>query len=236
MEAGVTRYCERVMTAKKTNTPDFRRAKIAKIKVASKTLALDDGSYRALLHRITGKESCADMNISQLDAVLDEFKRLGFKTKKKAGTRKQADGAQAAKIRALWIMLHHMGATDDSSEHALSKFAKRSCGIDDLHWIDWGHADKIIRALRGWMDRLGYRHPNAEQVDVVRQVRSLHKADDGTEYTTIAAKLNLISFQTNKLGKPAAAQPDTRNRDVLILKSSHELDKIIAELGAKIRQ
>ncbi|ELK67425.1 TPA: phage protein GemA/Gp16 family protein, partial [Neisseria meningitidis] len=42
----------------------MRRALIAKIKIAQKELGLDDGTYRAVLERVTDKRSCADMDVS----------------------------------------------------------------------------------------------------------------------------------------------------------------------------
>lgn len=47
----------------------MRRALIAKIKIAQKELGLDDDTYRAVLERVTGKRSCADMDVSELEYV-----------------------------------------------------------------------------------------------------------------------------------------------------------------------
>lgn len=132
-----------------------RNGLIAKIHIARTQLALDEECYRALLRRVTGKDSSAAMSISQLEAVLGEFRRLGFSGKPpRAGKRKMATEPQAKKIRALWLVLYRMGALRDPSEEALAGFAARTCGVDDLHWITPGDADRIIRALRGWIDRL----------------------------------------------------------------------------------
>lgn len=216
---------------------DFRNAKIAKIKIASKTLALDDGSYRALLTRVTGKDSAAKMTDRELDSVIEEFERLGFKAKKKrAGGRKMANHAQAGKIRALWIMLYNMAAVDDPSEHALAKFVKRTCGVEDLHWIGEYHADQTIRALRGWMVRLGYTHPTAEHVKSVSTARAFAGIDGEDSYAT-AAKLNLIFWQTKKLGINDIA---IRNGEYTIQNCLYAdpetLDCVIEELGASLRK
>lgn len=219
-----------MMTPPTPQKSDPRRAKIAKIKVACKMLAIEDGAYRALLKRVTGVESCADMSVRQLDAVLDEFKALGFKAKKKrAGGRKQADGAQAAKIRALWIGLYHMGAVKDTSEHALSLFARRTCYVEDLHWIDARHADQIIRALRGWMTRLGYHHPSAVQTQTVAKIREWHRPGTGGDADVIAAKINMVAFQSKALEYAV-------DMSSLILLESAELDAMIEDLGGRIRR
>lgn len=57
----------------------YRKAELAKIHVAKKQLALDDETYRALLERVTGQSSAADLTARQRDALLKEFARLGFR-------------------------------------------------------------------------------------------------------------------------------------------------------------
>lgn len=216
----------------------YRRERIAKIKVASKTLALEEDSYRALLNRVTGKSSCADMTMRELDAVLEEFKGLGFKAKKKqSGNRKQANSAQAAKIRALWLCLYHMGAINEPSEHALAQFSKRSCGVEDLHWIDTRHADLIIRALRGWMERLGYRNPGSDVIETVAKIRKGHFINAHHDADVVAVKLHLIEYQIKKLGitRIAVREGDFEITD-LVRCPSETLDKVIEELGVSIRK
>lgn len=142
--------------------PSPRNGLIAKIHIARAQMALDEDCYRALLRRVGGKDSSKAMSLGQLEAVLAEFKRLGFAGKPaRAGKRKMASAPQAKKIRALWLVLHQMGVLRDPSEEALAGFVARSCGIDDLHWITPADADRVIRALRGWIQRL----QNQEEID-----------------------------------------------------------------------
>lgn len=58
---------------------DSKKAMIAKIKIAQKQLGLDDGAYRDILKRITGKDSSTKLTEPQLEAVINEMKRYGFK-------------------------------------------------------------------------------------------------------------------------------------------------------------
>ena len=44
---------------------------IAKIKMAQKQLGMDDDSYRALLRRVTGKDSAAALSIMQQNQILN---------------------------------------------------------------------------------------------------------------------------------------------------------------------
>lgn len=59
--------------------PDLhRKTELAKIHVAKAQLKLDDDTYRALLERITGKASAADLSARERVMVLNEFYRLGW--------------------------------------------------------------------------------------------------------------------------------------------------------------
>ena len=65
-----------------------RRALIAKIKIAQKELGLDDGTYRAVLERVTGKRSCTECSIPELERVVEDLRQHGFMPKKTAATAK----------------------------------------------------------------------------------------------------------------------------------------------------
>ncbi len=65
----------------------MRRALIAKIKIAQKELGLDDGTYRAVLERVTGKRSCTECSIPELERVVEDLRQHGFQPKKTAGQR-----------------------------------------------------------------------------------------------------------------------------------------------------
>lgn len=79
-------------------TPD-RRAMIAKIHLAKKQLALTEDSYRDILRRVTGLDSAGAMRADQLDAVLREFGRLGWKPKP---AKRRSDKPQVRMIWAIW--------------------------------------------------------------------------------------------------------------------------------------
>lgn len=61
---------------------------IAKIHIAKNDLRLDDGSYRDILKRVTSKDSCKNMTENQLKAVINEFKKYGWKPKASQTTAK----------------------------------------------------------------------------------------------------------------------------------------------------
>lgn len=68
---------------------DKKRTLIAKIHIAKKDLGLDDGSYRDVLGRVTGKNSSKNMTVNELEAVINEFKRYGWKPKASPTTQKR---------------------------------------------------------------------------------------------------------------------------------------------------
>jgi phage gp16-like protein len=60
----------------------LRRPLIARVHMARKELALSEDSYRAVLARITGRHSAADLTVPQLLAVITEFERLGLRPRR----------------------------------------------------------------------------------------------------------------------------------------------------------
>lgn len=163
------------MTAAAVKKPSGKNTLVRLVHTAASQLKLSDDSYRALLERVTGKESSKSCTYAQLNDVMDEFKRLGWKYKKKApkraGKRPMADHDQARKIRALWLDLYHIAAVRDPTEAALAAYvermtskrtaAGREAGVEALQWIDSHQADRVIKGLRGWLERKGHVFPDA---------------------------------------------------------------------------
>jgi phage gp16-like protein len=222
----------------KSFTPS-RNALIGKVHVAKKQLALTDDSYRDILRRVTGTDTCSAMDERQLETVLEEFKRLGFKPSggKRAGERKKADSAQATMIRALWLDLYHLAAIRDPSEEALAAFAKRSCGVPALQWLAPAKADMVINALRGWLARVGFEAPKSAQAKAIALYRHERAIDDSTfDLAGIAWKVCLIQHQLGKLGITitediAPIYMDAENLDAAI----ESYGKIIRAQGAAVK-
>jgi phage gp16-like protein len=134
-----------------------RRASLVRlIHVAQGDLAkrrpFDEDDYRALLARTTGKTSCDDLDVPELEKVMKAFRALGFRVRHKkraVGTpppqpsnRKRSlqrdpspgvpgEGVSrpldqwpmASKLRALWLELHALGEVRDPNESALCSWA-----------------------------------------------------------------------------------------------------------------
>ncbi|WP_283132502.1 gp16 family protein [Enterovibrio norvegicus] len=138
------------------------------IHVGKRELQLDDDTYRALLKRETGSDSCKAMRIEELDRVLSAMERQGFKRKKSAKPKQtekrlspktQGKPDVISKIRALWITMAKEGIVRDGSETALDAYVRRMTrhqngeGVDHIAWCDDEQAIRIIEALKQWIKR-----------------------------------------------------------------------------------
>jgi phage gp16-like protein len=136
----------------RTAVAPHRRAMIAKIHVAKKTLGMVEDDYREVLLDVTGETSLTDCSDAQLNAVIERMKALGFtpmpgKAKGNVGQR-AADHPMARKARALWISLYQLGAVRNPSEKALEAFAKRQLKAEKLQWANQSQGFKLIEALK----------------------------------------------------------------------------------------
>ncbi|MEL5721559.1 MAG: regulatory protein GemA [Treponemataceae bacterium] len=141
----------------------YKREKLIQlIHVGKNKIALSEDDYRNLLAGITGKTSCADMNISELASVFHAIKDLGFtpcfkprpKSNRKMKVREEEIGKATAEqldyIKALWEL-----AARVKTEAALQAFVKRIAGVPFLRWLDVYSAQKVILALRDMAEKAG---------------------------------------------------------------------------------
>ncbi len=128
----------------------MRNPLLAKVHIARKDLALAEESYRALLARVTGKTSAADCSDGELDAVLTEFKRVGWAPRAKR--RPLSNKPHVRKVFALWGELRpHLR---DGSTRALCAFVRRQTGLEDPEWLSPDEANSVIEALKKWLHRV----------------------------------------------------------------------------------
>lgn len=125
-----------------------RSGLLAKIKIAQKELGMADEAYRAMLRRLTGKNSCADMDISELERVAAEMVRFGFKPKASARSRfgkphlRRTDAAPLlGKIEALLAD----GGYHWNYAHAM---ARGMFGRDKVEYLDNAQLHKLAAALQ----------------------------------------------------------------------------------------
>lgn len=130
------------------------------VHVAKRDLRMVDADYRAVLLRASGgvHDSSKAMSVTELEKVMSHLRLCGFKVRTKgksrpdrpAAPRRQADDPEARKIRALWLMLHDLGAVKNPSEAALAAYVKRLTKVDDLHWVNGLQAETLIETLKKW--------------------------------------------------------------------------------------
>jgi phage gp16-like protein len=145
------------MPAVKSQRPNEPRApaeiargrKIAQIHIAKKDLAMDEGTYRAVLVRVTGERSLTALNYASLVKVVEEMTRLGFVA---SGTRPMARHPHVRKVYACWTAMAPL--LSDPSHAALGAFVKRQVGVDSPEWLDGVEANKVIEGLKAWKKRL----------------------------------------------------------------------------------
>lgn len=135
---------------------DGRRARMAKVHIAKNFLAMHDDSYRSLLRRITGKDSSAACDEAELDAVITEFKRLGWNDKKTFYP--ASDKAYVRKIYAIWTDLRPYVASHGRA--ALRRFVQRQTrsaakpeGVTAAEFLTPEEGNLVLEGLKAWLKR-----------------------------------------------------------------------------------
>ena len=132
-----------------------------KVQVARKQLGLTDDDYRAILLRVTGFDSSTKCGPSHLDALLAEFKRLGFRatTTAKRGAKPISARAQIRMIHAVFADIRpHLAVGDDSTLRAfvqrMTKTEANPVGVSAPEFLDGAQATKVLEGLKAWRARL----------------------------------------------------------------------------------
>jgi phage gp16-like protein len=126
-----------------------------KVQVARKQMQLQDEDYRAILLRITGRDSSTKCDASQLDAVLREFRRLGWK----AGAKPPSHRAQIRMIHAVFSDMRPMLAVGDASTlrafvQRMTKSDAQPNGVDAPEFLTPEQATNVLEGLKAWRARL----------------------------------------------------------------------------------
>jgi phage gp16-like protein len=142
---------------------DHRR--LGLVHLAAKALGLDDDAYRAFLKSRVGVTSARDLNAAQFRTIMEEFERLGFKSRRRPrsfyherlaywdsqGLRAgMATPEQSARIEDLWERVSR--AADKPK--ALRTFLQKRFGVSDMRFLETGKASNALNALRA-MERRG---------------------------------------------------------------------------------
>jgi len=112
--------------------PESRKSLIAKVKIAQKALHLDDGTYRAILERLTDKLSCTELTVPQLVQVVAYLRKLGWQEPAKKPSRRKPVIPEAVgyvdKIEAL------LAEAKRPWSYA-GGIAKRMYKVEKLEWL-----------------------------------------------------------------------------------------------------
>jgi hypothetical protein len=139
--------------------PEHRRAMIAKIKIAQKALAMNDDSYRALLTRVTGKGSAAALEKREMEAVLREMQRLGWKPVNPQGTRPRVASEKDRTLAKIGAILKELNLSWNYA-HGMAKamFAR-----ERVEWLDAAELHKLMQALAVYQRRQRVRRAQAQE-------------------------------------------------------------------------
>ena len=139
--------------------PEHRRAMIAKIKIAQKALAMNDDSYRALLTRVTGKGSAAALEKREMEAVLREMQRLGWKPVNPQGTRPRVASEKDRTLAKIGAILKELNLSWNYA-HGMAKamFAR-----ERVEWLDAAELHKLMQALAVYRRRQRVRRAQAQE-------------------------------------------------------------------------
>ena len=129
--------------------PEHRRAMIAKIKIALKELAMDDDTYRALLIRVTGKNSAAALDKRGLEAVIREMQRLGWQASNPPGTPPRFASEKSRTVAKIGAMLKELGLGWNYA-HGM---AKSMFGRARVEWLNSEELHKLMQALAVYQRR-----------------------------------------------------------------------------------
>ena len=119
-----------------------RSSLIRKIHIGKAQIGLSEDSYRALLFGTTGKESCKDMSLFELDETLGALKKLGFRVRGKSSPLPPVN-PQVDYIKRMWKAVARV-----KTDTALNSFITRLTGISAYNFLDKYSAQKVILALR----------------------------------------------------------------------------------------
>lgn len=151
-------------TARQSLSPDAERLRLIRLlHVAKRDLNMEDADYRTVLQTASKgqHDSSSDMSLTELERALSHMKRCGFRVRhapskvkkspsKAKPSRPLAGDLESKKIRALWLMLHDLGAVQNPSEEALAAYVKRIAKVDALQWISGEQAETLIETLKKW--------------------------------------------------------------------------------------
>lgn len=131
-------------------TTNKRNSLLAKIHIAKKQLVLDDAIYRDMLWRLTGKRSCKQMSIKELNSVLRDCERLGFKPIKQHGRKPSVASHRKAILGKIEAILTDLELPWQYAEN-MAKTMFGGHGV--IEWLNDEQLYKLMQALAVYQAR-----------------------------------------------------------------------------------
>lgn len=165
-----------------------RRALLAQVHIARKSLAMQEDDYRAVLEQVTGHGSAKDCTDQQLRDAIGKFEELGFRPHG-SSTKRRAIGTSKTvrKARAMWISLYQLGAVADGSDAALEAFGRRQLGVERLQWANEREGYKLIEAMKAIATRYGWDQKVSAKLQSAERIRVLKDRLVGAQLARLAA-------------------------------------------------
>lgn len=112
-----------------TSTASRRTRDLAAIHVSTKKLGMDRGTYEAMLMRVCGVRSSADLDANGRSKVLTELRRLGAPSDPKRG--RPANASNEPMIRKIEALLAELKAPWAYAD----KIAQQMFGVAFIAWL-----------------------------------------------------------------------------------------------------
>jgi phage gp16-like protein len=134
----------------------------AQIHIAKTQLGMDDDTYRAALKAATGKTSCKDMGVIDLNKALQAFKDRGFKSKPPKKKPSKTTATLTDKLIAQWRAMGKDGIVRDASDAALRSYVDRQTSgqFKAPQFCDNHTTIKLIESLKQWQKRVKSKTAN----------------------------------------------------------------------------
>lgn len=123
------------------------------INIAKNKLQIDEEDYRAIIKRIAQQESLKNCSIQELDLILDEMKKKGFKVTPKKKNSKSHISKVHNKALSLWIELADKGIVQDRSDTAFNKYCLKFSKVSYWRFMTQDEASTVIESLKAWLKR-----------------------------------------------------------------------------------
>lgn len=133
------------------STPERNRL-LARIHALSKNLLLEEDEYRALVVKVTGKESAALLDMRELGTLAAYLQKLW--NRQRRPQRSYTFTPQEKLIWSLWQQLADAGKIKNRKMAGLMGYVKAHIArVDHISWLNGAQQDMLIEQLKKFLQR-----------------------------------------------------------------------------------